>query len=153
MLARNSDEMKQLAIKRVRICCINEGAKRIVVVDGHVANVGFVGVDELDDGLEIVRVASTGLRFCEVERRRCLLRTLVVTLMEQSSTLGAALTSVPQVRTWQSIPPHWMEWPSQSAGWRLFKLVQAWKDRREACSLKRDQEALEDLWCRMAYLS
>ena len=67
MLAHNNDGMGQLAIKRVRICCIDGGAKGIVVVDGRVANVGFIGVDELDDGVEIVRVASTGLRFYEVE--------------------------------------------------------------------------------------
>ena len=67
MLAHNNDGMGQLTIKRVMICCIDGCAQGIVVVDGRVANVGFVGVDELDDGVEIVRVAFTDLRFFEVE--------------------------------------------------------------------------------------
>jgi len=66
VLAHNNDGMGQFAIKRVWICCIDGGAKGIVV-DGRVANVGFVSVDELDDGVEIFRVAFTALRFCEVE--------------------------------------------------------------------------------------
>lgn len=67
VLPHNNDGVGQLAIKRVRICCIDKGAKGIVVVDGRIANVDFVGVDELDDGVEIGRVVSTGLRLCEVE--------------------------------------------------------------------------------------
>lgn len=68
VLADDDDGVGQLAGERVRVGGVDGGAEGVVSVNGGVADDIFGGVDEVDDGEEILGVvAETGLRFGEVE--------------------------------------------------------------------------------------
>ena len=66
MLAGNNDRIGQFAVEGVGVPRVDGGAERICV-DGRIADVGFIGVDELDDGEKVLGVVVASLRFCEVE--------------------------------------------------------------------------------------
>ncbi len=66
VLAGDNDGIGQFAIEGVGVPRVDGGAERICV-DGRIANVGFIGVDELDDGEEVLGVVVAILRLCEVE--------------------------------------------------------------------------------------
>ena len=66
VLAGNNDGIGQFAIEGVGVPRVDGGAERICV-DGRIADVGFVGIDELDDGEEVLGVVVAILRLCKVE--------------------------------------------------------------------------------------
>ena len=67
MLAGDNDGIGQFAVEGVGVTRVNGGAERVRVGDGRVSDVGLVCVDELDDGVKVLRVVGAVLRFGEVE--------------------------------------------------------------------------------------
>lgn len=66
VLAGNNDGIRQFAVEGVGVPRVDGGAER-TRADGRIADVGFVGVDELDDGEKVLGVVVASLRLCEVE--------------------------------------------------------------------------------------